>query len=77
MLESDYEGDVDTNIISTNNDDNKQIKLIDTHIKVCNELFYLESQVEQINNDLCRLISKLNNVNCLIDSMRKRLCDSI
>ena len=55
----------------------KQIKLIDTHIKVCNELFHLESQVEQINNDLSRLISKLNNVNCLIDAMRKRLCDSI
>ena len=55
----------------------KQIKIIDIHINVCNELFYLESQVEQINNDLCRLINKLNNVNCLIDSMRKTLCDSI
>ena len=60
--------------ISTND---KQIKLINTHIKVCNELFYLESRVEEINNDLCRLISKLNNVNCLIDTMRKSLCDSI
>ena len=79
MLESDYEGDVDTNLISTNNDDinDKQIKLIDTHIKVCNELFHLESQVEQINNDLCRMISKLNNVNCLINSLRQKLCDSI
>ena len=76
---SDYEGDEDTNLIQTNNDDinDKQIKLIDTHIKVCNELFHLESRVEEINNDLCRLISKLNNVNCLIDSMRKHLCDSI
>ena len=75
----DYDGDEDTHLVQTNNDDinDKQIKLIDTHIKVCNELFYLESRVEEINNDLCRLISKLNNVNCLIDSMRKRLCDSI
>ena len=69
--------DEETNLISTNDNDSKQIKLIDTYIKVCNELFYLESQVEQINNDLCRLINKLNNVNCLIDSMRKTLCDSI
>ena len=71
-----YEGGgEETKLISTNDD--KQIKLIDTHIKVCNELFYLESRVEEINNDLCRLISKLNNVNCLIDAMRKTLCDSI
>ena len=77
MLESDYEGDEDTNLISTNNDNDKQIKLIDTHIKVCNELFYLEVQVEKISDDLCRLISQLNNVNSLIDSMRKTLCDSI
>ena len=77
MLESNYEGDEDTNLISTNNDNDKQIKLIDTHIKVCNELFYLESRVEKISDDLCRLISQLNNVNSLIDSMRKTLCDSI
>ena len=76
----DYDGDEDTNLIqTTNNDDinDKQIKLIDTHIKVCNELFYLESRVEEINNDLCRLISKLNNVNCLINNMRETLCNSI
>ena len=77
MLESNYEGDEDTNLISTNNDNDKQIKLIDTHIKVCNELFYLESRVEKISDDLCILISQLNNVNSLIDSMRKTLCDSI
>ena len=69
--------DEETNLISTNDNDSKQIKLIDTYIKVCNELFYLESQVEQINNDLCRMISKLNNVNCLINSLRQKLCDSI
>ena len=76
----DYDGDEDTNLIqTTNNDDinDKQIKLIDVHINICNELFYLESRVEEINNDLCRLISKLNNVNCLINAMRKTLCDSI
>ena len=79
MEDFDYEGDEDTNLVQTNNDDinDKQIKLIDTHIKVCNELFYLESRVKEINNDLYRLISKLNNVNCLINSMRKTLCDSI
>ena len=55
----------------------KQIKLIDAHIKVCNKLFVLETYVEQINNDLCRMIRKLNNVNCLINSLRQTLCDSI
>ena len=69
--------DISEDIEIKDETNDKQIKLIDTHIKVCNELFYLESRVEEINNDLCRLISKLNNVNCLIDAMRKRLCDSI
>ena len=67
----------ENNFLAEEFDKKKQIDLINSHIKVCNELFYLESQVEQINNDLCRLISKLNNVNCLINAMRKRLCDSI
>ena len=69
--------DISEDIEIKDETNDKQIKLIDTHIKVCNELFYLESRVEEINNDLCRLISKLNNVNCLIDAMRKTLCDSI
>ena len=55
----------------------KQVDLINSHIKVCNELYRLETYVEQINNDLCRMISKLNNVNCLIDGLRQTLCDSI
>ena len=57
--------------------DNKQVKLINSHIKVCNELCKLENYIEQINNDLCRMISRLNNANCLINAMRKSLCDSI
>ena len=69
--------DISEDIEIKDETNDKQIKLIDTHIKVCNELFYLESRVEEINNDLCRLISKLNNVNCLIDTMQKSLCDSI
>ena len=55
----------------------KQVDLINSHIKVCNELYRLESYVEQINNDLCKMISKLNNFNCLINCMRQTLCDSI
>ena len=58
-------------------DKKKQIDLINSHIKVFNELYRLEAYVEQINNDLCKMISKLNNVNCLIDGMRQTLCDSI
>ena len=51
MADFDYEGDEDTNLVQrpmdalelssiavqTNNDNDKQIKLIDTHIKVCDE----------------------------------------
>ena len=55
----------------------KQIDLINSNIKVCNELYRLETYVEQINNDLCKMISKLNNVNCLIDGLRQTLFDSI
>ena len=55
----------------------KLIDVINSHVKVCNELYKLEAYVELINNDLCKMISKLNNVDCLIDDMRKTLCDSI
>ena len=67
----------ENNILEEEFDKKKQIDLINSHIKVCNELYRLESYVEQINNDLCKMISKLNNVNCLIDGMRQTLCDSI
>ena len=67
----------ENNFLEEEFDKKKQIDLINSHIKVCNELYRLESYVEQINNDLCKMISKLNNVNCLIDDMRKTLCDSI
>ena len=61
----------ENNILEEEFDKKKQIDLINSHIKVCNELYRLEAYVEQINNDLCKMISKLNNVNCLIDGMRK------
>ena len=67
----------ENNFLEEEFDKKKQIDLINSHIKVCNELYRLEAYVEQINNDLCKMISKLNNVNCLIDGMRKTLCDSI
>ena len=67
----------ENNFLEEEFDKKKQIDLINSHIKVCNELYRLEAYVEQINNDLCKMISKLNNVNCLIDGMRQTLCDSI
>ena len=67
----------ENNFLEEEFDKKKQIDLINSHIKVCNELYRLEAYVEQINNDLCKMISKLNNVNFLIDGMRKTLCDSI
>ena len=67
----------ENNFVEEEFDKKKQIDLINSHIKVCNELYRLEAYVEQINNDLCKMISKLNNVNCLIDGMRQTLCDSI
>ena len=67
----------ENNFLEEEFDKKKQIDLINSHIKVCNELYRLESYVEQINNDLCKMISKLNNVNFLIDGLRQTLCDSI
>ena len=67
----------ENNILEEEFDKQKQIDLINSHIKVCNELYRLETYVEQINNDLCKMISKLNNVNCLIDGLRQTLFDSI
>ena len=55
----------------------KLIDVINSHIKVGNELYILEAYVEQINNDLCNMISKLNNVKCLIYDLRKTLSDSL
>ena len=62
---------------TTTKTDNKQVELIGSPIKVCNELCKLETYIEQINNDLCRLISRINNANCLINAMRQTLCESL